>query len=420
MKAIITPAKAMGAISSIASKSVAHRLLICAALSDRKTIIRCANINKDILATVDCLKAMGADICYKDSCFHVTPIGTKANSKFLLCNESGSTLRFIIPIASALGGEWNFIMEGRLHERPLSPLKEELEAHGISFNYPASNNLCVSGKLGCGEYSISGNVSSQFISGLLFALSIIEGKSLLHIIGEIESAPYIEMTVDALEKFGAEIIRNNNKFMVIGKKLHSPQKLEVENDWSNAAFPLCAAALSGGSVTLNSVNFSSHQGDIKILDLLNAFGAKVTKKETSVTITGKKLRGIEINAEQIPDLVPVLATVAAGAEGTTKIYGASRLRIKESDRLASTYEMLTRLGADVTLTDDGFIINGKERLSGGTVDSYNDHRIAMSAAVASTICENKVTVIGAQAISKSYPDYWKDVSKLGLDIELQD
>jgi 3-phosphoshikimate 1-carboxyvinyltransferase len=280
--------------------------------------------------------------------------------------------------------------------------------------------LCVSGKLSCGEYSISGNVSSQFISGLLFALSIIEGKSLLHIIGEIESAPYIEMTVDALVKFGAEIIRDNNTFTVIGKKLHAPQKLEVENDWSNAAFPLCAAAISGGNVTLNNVNFSSHQGDIKILDLLDAFGATVTKEENSVTVKGEKLHGIEINAEQIPDLVPVLATVAAGAKGTTKIYGASRLRIKESDRLVSTYEMLTSLGADITLTDDGFIINGKDRLLGGTVNSYNDHRIAMSAAVASTICENKVTVVGAQAISKSYPDYWKDISKLGLDVELQD
>ena len=420
MKAIITPTRAMGEISSIASKSVAHRLLICAALSDEKTVIRCANINKDIIATVDCLNAMGADICYEDSCFHISPIDTKVNSKFLMCNESGSTLRFILPIAAALGGEWNFIMEGRLPQRPLSPLKEELEAHGISFNYPASNNLCISGKLSCGEYSISGNVSSQFISGLLFALSIIEGKSFLHVTGEIESAPYIEMTVDALEKFGAEITRDNNTFTVIGKKLQAQKNLEVENDWSNAAFPLCAAALSGGCVTLNNVNFLSRQGDMKILDLLNAFGAKVTKNENSVTVKGNKLHGIEINAEQIPDLVPVIATVAAGAKGTTKIYGASRLRIKESDRLASTYEMLTRLGANVTLTDDGFVINGKDRLSGGAVDSYNDHRIAMSAAVASTICENKVTVIGAEAISKSYPDYWKDVSKLGLEIELKD
>ena len=420
MKAIITPAKAMGEISSIASKSVAHRLLICAALSDRKTIIRCANINKDILATVDCLNAMGADICYKDSCFHVTPISTKVNSKFLMCNESGSTLRFILPIVSALGREWNFIMEGRLPERPLSPLKEELEAHGISFNYPAFNNLCISGKLSCGEYSITGNVSSQFISGLLFALSIIDGTSILRVTGEIESAPYIEMTLDALKAFGAKIDRKDNVFTISGNKLSTPENVDVENDWSNAAFPLCAAAISGGCVTLKNVNFLSRQGDIKILDLLSDFGAEVIKEECSVTVKGEKLHGIEINAEQIPDLVPVLATVAAGAEGTTKIYGASRLRIKESDRLMSTYEMLTNIGADVILTDDGFVINGKERLSGGTVDSYNDHRIAMSAAVASTICENKVTVIGAQAISKSYPDYWKDISKLGLDVELQD
>ena len=420
MKAIITPAKAVGEITSVASKSVAHRLLICAALSDTKTVIRCANTNKDILATVDCLNAMGADIRYEDGCFFVLPISEKKNSSFLMCNESGSTLRFILPIACALGGEWNFIMEGRLPERPLSPLKEELEAHGISFSYPALNNLCINGKLSCGEYSISGNVSSQFTSGLLFALSIIEGKSTLRVTGEIESAPYIEMTLDALKTFGVETNRNDNIFTISGQKLRTPKDIEVENDWSNAAFPLCAAAMSGGCVTLKNVNFLSRQGDIKILDLISEFGAEVIKKESSATVKGKELRGIEINAEQIPDLVPVLATVAAGAEGTTRIYGASRLRIKESDRLTSTYEMLRNLGADVTLTDDGFIINGKDRLIGGTVDSYNDHRIAMSAAVASTICENKVTVTGAQAISKSYPDYWKDISKLGLDIVLQD
>lgn len=420
MNAIITPAKAIGEISSVVSKSVAHRLLICAALSDSETVVRCANTNKDINATVDCLNAMGADICYNDGCFHVSPIGKKTNGNFLMCNESGSTLRFLLPIVCALGGEWNFIMEGRLPERPLSPLKEELEAKGIQFRYESPNNLCVSGKLGCGDYTISGNVSSQFISGLLFALSILEGKSTLYVTGEIESAPYIEMTVDALEKFGAEIVQNDNAFTVIGKKLHTAKHLEVENDWSNAAFPLCSAAVSGGNVTLKNVNFSSRQGDIKILDLLKDFGAEVIKKENSVTVTSSRLHGIEINAEQIPDLVPALAAVACGADGTTKIYGASRLRIKESDRLQSTYEMLSKLGADIKLTEDGFMINGKNKLTGGTVNAYNDHRIAMSAAIASTICKNKVTVIGAESTAKSYPDFWQDFSKLGFNIELQD
>jgi 3-phosphoshikimate 1-carboxyvinyltransferase len=310
-------------------------------------------------------------------------------------------------------------MEGRLPERPLSPLKEELETKGIKFRYDSPNNLCVSGKLNCGNYTISGNVSSQYISGLLFALSILEGKSTLNITGEIESAPYIEMTVDSLKRFGAVIARSNNIFTITGKKLVSPKQLDVENDWSNAAFPLCTAALSGGNVTLNNVNFSSRQGDIKILELLEAFGAEVIKKENSVNVTSSHLHGIEINAEQIPDLVPALATVACGAEGITKIYGASRLRIKESDRLKTTYEMLLKLGAEIKPTEDGFIINGKKELSGGIVSAYNDHRIAMSAAIASSICKNKVTVIGAEATAKSYPDFWSDFSKLGFDIELQ-
>ena len=420
MRAIITPSSPAGIISAIASKSVAHRLLICAAFSDKKTEIRCEKTNKDILATVDCLRSMGADVEYENGRFYVTPINKdeKRNSVILPCNESGSTMRFFLPIACALGGSWHFLMEGRLPERPLSPLREELEAHGICFEYASSNDLCVSGKLSCGDYSIRGDVSSQFVSGLLFALSFIEGTSRLTVTGHIESAPYIEMTLDALLSFGANIKRDKNVFTVIGGQLTSPGIAEVEGDWSNAAFPLCAAALGNGKITLTNVDLSSRQGDMKILDLLESFGAKVIREEKQVTVIGDKLCGIEINAEQIPDLVPVLATVASGAEGKTVIYGASRLRIKESDRLQTTYEMLSRLGADIILTDDGFIINGKRKLCGGVVDSHNDHRMAMSPAVASVICKNAVTVNDAGSVSKSYPEFWQDFSKLGISVEL--
>jgi len=419
MNAIITPSKAVGELPSVVSKSVAHRLLICSAFSNAKTLIRCENTNKDIMATVNCLKAMGAEISYEDGYFSVCPINQAKKCDRLLCNESGSTMRFTLPIVCALGGTWHFIMEGRLPHRPLSPLKEELEAHGIQFVYITENDLCVHGKLSCGEYSISGNVSSQFVSGLLFALSILKGQSKLNVTEKIESAPYIEMTIDALLKFGADIKRDGNIFTITGKELNSPGIAEVENDWSNAAFPLSAAALCKGTVTLDNVNFSSHQGDMKILGILEQFGAVVKKESDKVTVIGNKLQGIEINAEQIPDLVPVLAAVASGAKGTTKIYGASRLRIKESDRLQTTYEMLSTLGADIKLTDDGFIVNGKDELTGGTVNSYNDHRIAMSAAVAATICKNDVILLDAGATSKSYPKFWEDMKKINLNIELK-
>ncbi len=416
MRATVSCNKVSGTLSAISSKSMAHRLLIGAAFCDKKTEIYCNTVNRDILATASCLTAIGAEIEYKNGIFSIVPVKEK-KSDVLECNESGTTMRLLLPVVCAIGGTWHFVMRGRLSERPISPLKEELELHGITFEYPSSDVLCVSGKLTCGDYSIRGDVSSQFISGLLFALAMLEGESKLSVTGKIESAPYIQMTLDVLLSLGADITRENNRFIIRGSHLISPEKAYVEGDWSNAAFPLCAAAL-GGSVTLNNVNPASHQGDIKILDLLREFGANVDVHENSVTVSHSHLRGININASDIPDLVPILAVVASAAYGETKIFGASRLRIKESDRLQTTYDMLSSLGADINLTDDGFIIKGKNRISGGVVSSHNDHRIAMSAAVASCICEDSVIVEGALAVEKSYPDFWQEFKTIGFNIDL--
>ena len=417
MEAIIRPSKISGELSAISSKSAAHRILIAAAFSDKPTKICCHTISKDILATVNCLNALGADISYSDCVFYVTPTAFKFNNATLSCNESGTTLRLLIPIVSAIGGDWIFDMRGRLPERPLSPLKEELISHGISFENIDSNKLKVSGKLTAGTYRISGNVSSQFISGLLYGLLFIEGESTLEITGNIESKPYIDMTLDTLKSFGANIHQNGNIFKITGQKLSSVNEYSVEGDWSNSAFALCAAAISKSSITVSKINPSSLQGDSKILDILEKFGAKNKVCKDSVTVIGSDLTGIDIDAKNIPDLVPIISVVASGANGTTKITGASRLRIKESDRLKTTYEMLSDLGADIKLTDDGFIINGKKKLTGGTVNSYNDHRIAMSACIASLICENEVIIKNAEAVSKSYPDFYEDMKKLGLNIK---
>lgn len=420
MNVSLYPTLPNGKIQAISSKSAAHRILICAAFADKPTVIRCDRTNKDITATAECLIALGAQIKYEKPYFYVDPISTPKSNISLNCNESGSTLRFLLPVVSALGITAELNMRGRLPERPLSPLYEELIGHGAILSPQGSNPLKCEGKLVGDEYRIRGDVSSQYISGLLFALTFSGEGGRLIIEGKMESAPYVDMTVDALRIFGAEPTKTDYGYSVAkGARLISPTHIDVEGDWSNAAFPLCMGAIGGGSVTVCGLSQDSRQGDSKIIDLLREFGADVLVSGNEYTVTGDKpLRGIDIDASQIPDLVPVLATVAAVSEGKTTIRGAARLRLKESDRIESVCSMLSSLGADIEATDDGLVIYGKSRLVGGTVDSFNDHRIAMSAAVASVATENGVTVNGAECVEKSYPDFWNDIETyLSLSIK---
>ncbi|MBE6535719.1 MAG: 3-phosphoshikimate 1-carboxyvinyltransferase [Ruminococcaceae bacterium] len=420
MNVSLTPSVPNGKIQAISSKSAAHRILICAAFADKPTVIRCDRTNKDIAATAECLSAMGACIEYKKPNFYVEPITTPKSSISLNCNESGSTLRFLLPVVSALGIRAEFVMQGRLPSRPLSPLYEELISHGAALSTQGSNSLKCEGKLVGDEYRIRGDVSSQYISGLLFALTFSGEGGRLIIEGKMESAPYVDMTVDALRIFGAEPTKTEYGYYVSkGARLTSPSHVDVEGDWSNAAFPLCMGAIGGGNVTVCGLSQDSRQGDAKIVELLREFGADVIVSNSEYTVRGgKPLHGIDIDATQIPDLVPVLATVAAVSQGKTVIRGAARLRLKESDRIESVRSMLSSLGADVEATEDGLVIYGKSRLVGGTVDSFNDHRIAMSAAVASVATENGVTVNGAECVEKSYPDFWNDINRyLHLNIE---
>ena len=418
MKVTVTSSILEGKIKAIASKSAAHRLLICAAFGNRSVEIICEEINDDISATVRCLSALGAKITRRGSSFIVLPIKAVNQNALLDCGESGSTLRFLLPIVSALGCNSTFSMSGRLPNRPLSPLSDELEAHGVTFSKKSPEQLSVSGKISAGEYHIRGDVSSQFISGLLFALSIIEGESILSVEGKMESEPYVNMTLDALYEFDAEPLRNDNTFIITGKqKFNSPEKVSVEGDWSNAAFALCAGAIRKKSrVSVWGLDPESSQGDRNIIETLVRFGADIRRKGDCFTVRAEKLYGIKIDATNIPDLVPVLAVVATAAEGKTVINGAARLKIKESDRLSTITNVLSKLGADITQTEDGLIINGGYPLLGGEVSSYNDHRIAMSAAVASLLCSSPVTITSAEATSKSYPTFWEDMSILGFSI----
>ncbi|MBO4937905.1 MAG: 3-phosphoshikimate 1-carboxyvinyltransferase [Oscillospiraceae bacterium] len=384
MDITITPGRLSGTVTAIPSKSQAHRLLICAAFADAPTQLHCPDTNRDIEATADCLNALGAVITRTETGYRAEPIRKVPVSATLNCCESGSTLRFMLPIAGALGVNATFRMEGRLPQRPLSPLWEEMERMGCTLTRPSPDTIRCQGKLKSGAYSISGSVSSQFITGLLFAQSLIPGKSHLEVTGKIESAPYIDMTRRAMELFCAP-------------KYHSPGAIQVEGDWSNGAFFLAAKAL-GNDIEVENLNPESPQGDraaARILPLLKQFTT--------------------VDAADIPDLVPILA-ITAGAKSGAAFHNIQRLRIKESDRVASTIAMIEALGGKAEATEDTLTVWGTG-YTGGTVHAQNDHRIAMSAAIAATVCSGPVTILGAEAVQKSYPKFWDEYRRLGGNYE---
>ena len=406
-----------GTVKAIASKSNAHRLLICAALADKSTFIACPTRSEDINATVGCLEALGATVGYEKDGFIVSPIDRSKPSQGRLaldCGESGSTLRFILPVCGALGVQASLIMGGRLPTRPLSPLYDEMVLKGCVLSKQGISPLTFEGQLTSGTYTIPGDISSQYISGLLFALPLLPGESIIRVTGTLESRPYVDMTLDSLRAFGVIVYEDDEyTFRIPGNQIYrSPGNLAVEGDWSNAAFWLCAGAI-GPQVTCTGLNLDSKQGDRAVLAILERFGAKISIENDTVTVTPGQLRGIEINAENTPDLVPVLAAVAAVAEGTTTIINAGRLRIKESDRLFTVTDSLSALGAHITETPDGLVIYGGNPLSGGTVKSFGDHRIAMMAAIISVACNGEVTINNADAVNKSYPGFFEDFVALG-------
>lgn len=419
-----------GEVKAIASKSEVHRLLICASMADNTTTIACSEINADIEATQKCLTALGAKIAYENGYFHVDPIQEIPTQEVtLMPGESGSTLRFLLPVVCGLGVKCKFIMEGRLANRPLSPLKELLEQNGATI-YQEDNVLYVSGKVRGESFSIAGDISSQFISGLLFMLPMWGGNVI--ITGKTESLPYIEMTIAALSEFGCNVVETKDGYQVPKKQpLFSPEKIEAKGDWSNAAFFITAGVLGKEPVKITDIDINSKQGDKEIIDVLRNAGARIDVEDNTVTAWPSTLFGTEISAAQIPDLVPILSVAAGVAVGKTKIYAAGRLRIKESDRLAAICEMLTNFGAECEETEDGLIIEGfgKTICSSGSckmvcgtlpgtknekvsISSHNDHRIAMSAAIAATLCPKAVEISGAEAVNKSYPLFWTDYHKL--------
>lgn len=411
MNMTLSPHPIGGRIAAIASKSQAHRLLICAALAWQSSKILCSESSEDIDATIRCLAALGADFAHCGETVTVYPMELPRGDRVLDCGESGSTLRFLLPVVGALGVGATFRLHGRLAERPLSPLWEEMERHGCRLFRPTPDTLRCEGRLSGGTYEIAGNVSSQFISGLLFALPLTGEDSDIMLTSNVESANYISMTLSALADFGVEVETTASGWHIpSGTIFLSPGKLAVEGDWSNAAFWLCAGAIST-PVTVTGLQMSSLQADREILDILRRFGAEITITQDGVTAAPAELHGIEIDARNIPDLVPPIAAVAACARGKTTIYGAERLKIKESNRLQSVADAIRAVGGQVEITSDGLIITGSA-LRGGRIDSCNDHRIAMLAGILSSICSQPITLIGADAVKKSYPRFWEDLKSL--------
>ena len=394
MDICITPKKLYGNINAIPSKSQAHRMLICAAFSDQPTTLNCPETNRDIEATANCLTALGAGITWLSNGYRVKPIEEVPFRASLPCQDSGSTLRFLLPIAGALGVDTVFQMTGRLPQRPLTPLWEEMERMGCTLTRPTADTIRCTGRLRSGEYAINGTVSSQFITGLLFALSLLSGQSRLQVLGKLESAPYVSMTLAAMERFG---ISCNDYCFPGNGRFHSPGTVTVEGDWSNAAFFLAAQAL-GSPIQVGNLNPDSPQGDRVCARLLPELKDNLT-----------------ISAADIPDLVPILAVTAAANQGAV-FTDIGRLRLKESDRVASVMDMLRALGGQAEADDTTLTVYGTG-LHGGTVDSRNDHRIAMSAAIAATVCDSPVTILGAQCVEKSYPKFFTDYTSLGGQYE---
>ncbi len=428
-----TPFK-QGQVRIISSKSDGHRALIAAALAEAESVLFMEGWSEDLEATARCLRSLGAEIerepsgiyvmpigcpqgCPPDRCGHPCghPCGQECGQLCMLdCGESGSTLRFLLPIAGALGQSCRFEGRGRLPERPIDILLDEMEKHGCKTD---GNRLpfTLEGKLTSGVYTIPGNISSQFITGLLFALPCLTGESEIRLTTKPESAGYIDMTLGTLRAFGIAVSETESGWKIPGgQKYRGPRMRYAEGDWSNAAFWLAAGAM-GGSIGCQGLDMESPQGDRAIADLLRAFGAEVRVVLNQITVSHKALRGIRIDASCIPDLVPILCVVAAAAEGKTEIYNAGRVRLKESDRLAAMAECLHKIGVEAEEKPDGIIITGGCHPPEGeiVIDAHNDHRIVMAMAIAAVSLGVELTIAGAEAVNKSYPSFFLELEKLG-------
>lgn len=393
MNISISPRLLRGSVTPPPSKSDAHRLLIAMALCDQPAAMRLTASNDDIAATIRCLSALGAGIAVTDGCVKATPIAAAQKNAPCDCGESGSTLRFITPVAAALGGAV-LTGQGRLADRPMEPLLSLLREHGCQIS-GEKLPLTVSGGLKSGTFSLRGDISSQFVTGLLYALPLLDGDSTIILTTPLQSRGYVDMTLRALRQFGIVIREESNAFFIPGNQRYAApaEQLIPEGDWSGAAFWYGANAL-GSSVQIEGLRDDSTQGD------------------KAIALLAQELPDV-IDVGDIPDLLPILSIIACKKAGDTHFVNAARLRIKESDRLAASRQMILSLGGIAETDADSLTVHGTGHLTGGTVDGMNDHRIVMSAAIASCLCKEEVIILGAEAAKKSYPAFLKDFEQLG-------
>lgn len=421
----IDPVRLNGDVKIPPSKSMAHRAVICGALCSGISKVENIDYSEDIIATIEGMKTLGAVITKYDDYIEVQGIFSEKNKRESIrtidCNESGSTLRFLVPISLLFDGITRFIGRGNLGKRPLTTYYNIFDNQKINYILEEGNlNLVVDGNLRSGNFEVEGNVSSQFITGLMFTLPLLDGDSKIIITTEMESKGYIDLTLKAMDDFGIEVINNDYKeFIIKGNQSYNSRDYRVEGDYSQGAFFLAADAL-GSEVILRDLELTSLQGDKEVIEILERMNVEMSNVDITDTENGiigsvkSNLIATVIDGSQCPDIIPVLAVVASLSKGTTKIINASRLRIKECDRLKAITTELLKLGADIKETEDGLIIEGKEELVGGVeVWSWNDHRIAMSLAIAATKCKKSIILKDWECISKSYPNFFEDYRELG-------
>ena len=405
-----------GTLPAISSKSDLHRLIFCACLADTPSRIRFASeLSKDIAATAHCFEALGAKLVFSGNELTVEkPLdrGNIPSDAELFCNESGSTARFLLPLASLLCTRGAVLTgAGKLPERPFEDLCAALEAAGARFDSHHLPMRILQHANPHGYFEIRGNVSSQYITGLLFILPLC-GAQGIRLTTALESAGYVALTADALRRYGVRVEHDGDIFRTVGSYRAPGGVIDAQGDWSNAAFWLCAAD-ADATVTVTGLDLTSSQPDRRVCEILQSMGMKVDASDNRVTVSAPNgTHGMRFDARDIPDLVPILCVRAAVSQGETVITGISRLRIKESDRVQTVCELVTKLGGDIRADADSITVRGVRRLTGGTVDSFNDHRIAMSAAVAAVFSTAPVTIRGCRAVEKSYPLFYKHYEAL--------
>lgn len=419
MKIEVLNTKLEGKVKIPPSKSMAHRGIICASLSSGVSVVDNIDYSDDINATIDAMVSIGAVIDKNEDKLTITGVfhkEAKRNAaRTVDCNESGSTLRFLVPISLLFDGMTKFIGRGNLGKRPLDTYYNIFKEQGIKYNAVDNKlNLMVKGRIKAGEFVLPGNISSQFITGLLFTLPLLEGDSKIIISTELESKGYIDLTLSCMKDFGIDIEnRDYREFIIKGGQSYNSRNYRVEGDYSQGAFYLSANAL-GSKIELLDLREDSLQGDKEAIDILERMGAKFEFKDSITIKENCKLNSTLIDASQCPDIIPVISLVAALSEGRTEIINAGRLRIKECDRLKAVSTELKRLGAKIIEKEEGLIIDGVEELEGGIeVWSWKDHRIAMTLAIAATRCKNPIIIKDYECVAKSYPSFFEDYKMLG-------